>query len=110
MGDRQRGEQERGKDWVARRRLGLTPIVLRSGGLWGHQPWRPAATGPGLVCTPFRPAYRPALLTGLPADQPARGGERDGAVLIRLRAAPVRGFSGEQLRRLLLADAPGSPP
>jgi uncharacterized protein YggU (UPF0235/DUF167 family) len=37
-------------------------------------------------------------------------GDRDGAVLIRLRAAPVRGFSGEQLRRLLLADAPGSPP
>jgi len=56
------------------------------------------------------PAYRPALLTGLADYQPARGGERDGAVLIRLRAAPLRGFSGEQLRRLLLADAPGSPP
>lgn len=64
MGDRQRGDQEHGKDWVARRRLGFSPIVLRSGGLWGCHPWRPAATGPGLACTPFRPAARPSLLSG----------------------------------------------
>lgn len=98
MGDRQRGDQEHGKDWVARCRLGFSPILLAHGGLWGCQPWKTAATGPGLACTPVCSAYRPALFTGLPAYQPAlltlcdvrRRGRRAGwAVLIRLRAAPV---------------------
>jgi len=65
MANRRWGEQPRVKDWVARRWLGMPPIVLAHDGLWGCQPWKTAATGTGLACTPFAPF---APLAGPPSS------------------------------------------
>ena len=87
MGDRQRGDQEHGKDWVARRRLVSPPLFSLTAASGDANPGKrpPPALGwpaPRFAPLPGPPCSPVCLLNSPPCSRCAMcdavGGERDG--------------------------------